>query len=863
MLVYYKKEWKKQTKSWRPGVIACLLTQEKFYELTRSEEVKKLISDHREGVPNSKIQLPAAVWVGTQQRGGYRKAENMTPTGMFMVDLDHISEKCDLTPSEVWEEMQKRMRLITEKNGYVFKPLLAHITPSGDGLRAVLKCTENFPTLAEHMEWLRELLRLDDFCNWDGGVHDVSRISFLPQFEDILFIDNEIFNAPFEDFNPIVNGNVNGNGNKTTDGSDGHGYNKDNLDNPLNQREARLEPLNQRSDLNQKVFWLGHDVQEIIDRMFAKALPCKEKSNRHESSLKLASDLLVLLDGDKKTVEELLRRQSWVKEIIAERNEDVAGTVNSATQRKTKKEGESLWQGVSRKMNAALKALYGKTYYEIKKEEYADEIDEQEDVCEDGELQGEETEKVVRPVSSMPTPPPVIRELISIAPEDFVIPAINSLLPILGTLTSYVRTEDKSNAKTLSTSFFSIIYAPPSSGKSFVERYINLLLRDLFRRDEINDAKDAIYARAQQKKSANDRSEAVPQTSIRIMEAKNSEAEFLEKQRNNKGYHMFTYCSEIDQWRKGIRAAGGNKDDMVRIAWDNGKYGQNFKSSNTFKGKVALYWNVLIAGTSDQLMAYFKNVTNGLVTRCSFAEIENQQFQSKIPQWGKLSQKDMKVIDAFIEKCDEKTYQEPLNYNPEDCYSVSDEDYDKEVPWHFSFKPFEQVSIDWIMKTVERFNDAQCNRARIDSDEARDTFRRRVAERGKRLALLCTQLYQKTMTKQDKELCKKWIAWWMEQDIENILKPFGRKYIEAMQESTTSSYRGKTILERLGEEFSAGEVKRVIEILGYKYQARNVITRWVTAGVVEKFAQDRWRKVTNGANGANVANGAKQKGGKK
>ena len=122
------------------------------------------------------------------------------------------------------------------------------------------------------------------------------------------------------------------------------------------------------------------------------------------------------------------------------------------------------------------------------------------------------------------------------------------------------------------------------------------------------------------------------------------------------------------------------------------------------------------------------------------------------------------------------------------------------------------------------------------------------------------------MTKQDKELCKKWIAWWMEQDIENILKPFGKKYIEAMQESTTSSYRGKTILERLGEEFSAGEVKRVIEILGYKYQARNVITRWVTAGVVEKFAQDRWRKVTNGANGANVANGAngaKQKGGKK
>ena len=855
MLVYYKKEWKKQTKSWRPGVIACLLTQEKFYELTRSEEVKKLISDHREGVPNSKIQLPAAVWVGTQQRGGYRKAENMTPTGMFMVDLDHISEKCDLTPSEVWEEMQKRMRLITEKNGYVFKPFLAHITPSGDGLRAVLKCTENFPTLAEHMEWLRELLRLDDFCNWDGGVHDVSRISFLPQFEDILFIDNEIFNAPFEDFNPIKNDESQ----KVSNG--------DRLANShaaTQSHAEKSETSTKEEDAENPILWLGHDVQEIIDRMFAKALPCKEKSNRHESSLKLASDLLVLLDGDKKTVEELLRRQSWVKEIIAERNEDVAGTVNSATQRKTKKEGESLWQGVSRKMNAALKALYGKTYYEIKKENEDPLLSPL-----DGEDLSDDMDDEASPFKgdgrrSMPPAPPVIRELISIAPEDFVIPAINSLLPILGTLTSYVRTEDKSNAKTLSTSFFSIIYAPPSSGKSFVERYINLLLRDLFQRDEINDAKDAIYARAQQKKSANDRSEAVPQTSIRIMEAKNSEAEFLEKQRNNKGHHMFTYCSEIDQWRKGIRAAGGNKDDMVRIAWDNGKYGQNFKSSNTFKGKVALYWNVLIAGTSDQLMAYFKNVTNGLVTRCSFAEIENQQFQSKIPQWGKLSQKDMKVIDAFIEKCDEKTYQEPLNYNPEDCYSVSDEDYDKEVPWHFSFKPFEQVSIDWIMKTVEKFNDAQCNRARIDSDEARDTFRRRVAERGKRLALLCTQLYQKTMTKQDKELCKKWIAWWMEQDIENILKPFGKKYIEAMQESTTSSYRGKTILERMPDEFSASEVQRVAQILGYNSKATLIIHRWIEAGVVEKFAQDRWRKLPKLPKLPSVSSDAKpQKGGTK
>lgn len=834
MLNYYVPFYSVRQGRHCPGVTAQNLSQEKFLQLTRSDGVHNLIDAYRNGDATAKAKLPAVCYTGYVPEGGKRKASDMESTGLYMVDIDHCPDA--LTS---WEQIQKTMRVTREMTGFDFKLMLAHITPSGKGLRLVFKCTQNFPTLSEHMKWANDRLNLSALGDFDECVHDISRISFIPQFEDILYIDNNIFNAPFTDFNPIKN---------DEQPQIPHGdTSRISTDDTTSQTSAGAEEKakeNSEIPTFPPVMWLNKDVQLIIDKMFEKALPCKEKSNRHESSLKLASDLLVLLDGDKKAVEQVLRQQSWVQEIIAERGEDVAQTVASATQRKTKKEGESLWQGVSRKMNNALKKLYGKTYYELKREaEIADEDDEQESICEDSELQGEGTKKLVSPVYSMPTPPPVIRELISIAPEDFVIPTINALMPILGTLTSYVRAEDKANAKTLSTSFFSILYAPPSSGKSFVERYVNLLLRDLFLRDEVNDARDAVFARSQQKKSANDRGEAVPQTSVRIMEAKNSEAEFLEKQRANAGHHMFTYCSEIDQWRKGIRAAGGNKDDMVRIAWDNGKYGQNFKSANTFKGKVQLFWNVLIAGTSDQLMTYFKNVTNGLVTRCCFTEIENQQFQERIPQWGKLSQKDMKVIDAFIERCDRKTYQEPLAYNPQDCYSVSDEDFDKEVPWHFTFKPFEQVSIDWINKTIEKFNKEQCNKARIDSDEARDTFRRRVAERGKRLALLCTQLYAKPMTKADKELCKKWIAWWMEQDIEGIMKPFGKKYIEAMQEAQTQSYSGKTILERVSDEFSSGEVQRTAQILGYNTKATVIISRWIKAGVVEKFARDRWRKI--------------------
>ena len=307
---------------------------------------------------------------------------------------------------------------------------------------------------------------------------------------------------------------------------------------------------------------------------------------------------------------------------------------------------------------------------------------------------------------------------------------------------------------------------------------------------------------------------------------------------------MFTYCSEIDQWRKGVKAAGGNKDDMIRIAWDNGRYGQKFKSTSSFKGKVDLYWNVLIAGTDDQLQAYFKNVTNGLVTRCCFQEIMNQEFQENPPSWKSLNKRDLKVIDRFIEKCDRMTYTEPLTYDVEQCYSVADKDFDAEVPWRMDFKPLKNVNIDWVMPVIARFNREHCRKAMKDNDKARDTFRRRVGTRGKRLALLCTQLYEKPMTQADKRACAKWIAWWMEQDIKGIMRPFGNKYVTAIEANTSDNTPRRTLFERLPDEFSKEDVRRMADILGYKTSVKEITFRWKKINIIEKMTNDTWRKVS-------------------
>ncbi len=809
-LNYYCSFESKNAKRWVPGVKALNLTRERWRGLTEDAFTATLIKEFRNGDKEAKTKLPAVCWTGYTQEGNARKIENMTPTGLYIIDIDHIGAPLNppeegevMTPEKAWNKITK-----TLKEQRIFDAVrLVHITPSGRGLRLVMQCTENFETLPEHMQWLDEIMAFNEYGDFDTAVKDISRISFVPQACDILYEDALLW-ADVENYNPIVNDG------KDTKSIKKHDNEQQEIPNGGNGSQEWKPTRSVYTDYKYR----GTLLTTIIDK-YIEVYGEPEQGEKHNFYNKMVRDFRNICDNDPLVLHDLLPR---------------FGGDNAEEYRNTLSQCQSICRSNT---NGSIPREF--FIFLAKNGFYTKKRGEQEP-----EIMEEEEDNKVHPVDTMPTPPPIIKELISCAPKDFKLPAINALLPILGTLTSYVRAEDEQTAKTISTSFFSVVYAPPSSGKSFMERYTNWLLRDILIRDEVNDARDAVFARKSQQKSANDKGEKLPATSIRIMEAKNSEAEFLEKQRNNKGHHMFTYCAEIDQWRKGIRAAGGNKDDMVRIAWENGFYGQNYKSTNTFKGKVQLYWNVLLAGTDDQVATYFKNVTNGLVTRCSFMHIDNQQFQYLPPAWKKLNAKAKQKVNNFIDKCDAMTYAEPLNVNMAEVYAVDDDNFDKEVPWQYDFKPLQYVDISWIIPTCNEFQKEQTRRAQIDSDIARDTFRRRVGDRGKRIALVCTQFYNKPMTDKDKALCAKWIKWWMEQDLEAICKIFGQKYMEAINESALPDGTQKmTVLERLPDEFNAGEVRRVADILGYKTLTRNIISNWIKAGVVEKFAKDKWRKV--------------------
>ena len=796
-----------------PGILAKPKSIHEIMQICNSKEVYDLVDAFRAGDATAKTRLPSVCFTG-RSRSGRRRAADMEPTQLIMIDIDHCDDPRGAYV-DLWNVLPPLNVDRLERDALVF----AHITPSGKGLRLVFRAVEDMPTLSEHMEAIKERYNLTKYGDWDGGVHDLSRISFLPKYEDILFCDNRFFAgdkdlalpSPIKS-NDIFSGSANPskqptaspqgeNAKKPAEGQTATGGFVDVDNRKPNLSTEEKEAIKSRQ-------YRGIDLKIIVDK-YVEVYGEPGPGERHNYYNEMVKNFRCICDNDKKVLLEILPRFGHTE--------------------------DECWSQIVSICRVNTLSRLPKGFYFFLKDNgfYQPRVGQLDDLKE--YMLDEKDKDFINP----PYLPPVFRELVGIAPKDFVLPAVNALLPILGTLTSYLKARYPYDGREHTTSFFSIIYAPPGTGKGFVERFLDLLFADLRLRDFVESERENIYLRTLMKKGANEKSPDAPHVSLRLIPPKNSEAEFLQKQRDNHGYHMFTYAAEMDSWAKGVRAAGGNKDDMIRIAWDNGEYGQQFKSANTFKGTVNLYWNVLISGTIAQVESYFKNVENGLVTRCSFTPIENQEF-SLPPVWRSISKRGMETIKSFLSRCDANTYETPCTLVPDDLLSVSDEDFDKEVDWRFKFRERKLVDLSWIMPTIDAFHKEQMELAARDIDRARDVFRRRVGVRGFRLALICHALWEKPR-ESDLKKCVPFIDWWMHRDLECILNLWGARYNE--QTDVSPKVVQRTVFDGLPDEFSKNDVYVVCMKQGIKTPVRRIIFDWKKLNYITQADKEHFKKV--------------------
>ena len=776
---------KPQVKSWAD--IKKIMSEKWFAE--RIDKVRSAPNKEEKAI--AKKNVPGVIFTGRTE--STRMASAMIPTQLAMVDID----KCEKDPKEIWQRLFE-----LKGNDWICDNIvLAHITCGGRGLRIVLRGQKGLTTLIDNMKWFSEQFPLEEGeGEYDDAVHDFSRLSFLTKADEILFEHSMLY----METEPELEGDIVNPANNPNGGKDNHAGDLTKL------ADEAAEFSQEEIEKFEAFDYRGINVRTIVEK-YVELRGEPSAGEVHNFYNEMVKNFRCICSNNKRMLLYILPRFGHT--------------------------AEECWSQILSicKVNT-LSSLPKDFYFFLKDNGYYVPSGAGQGALQQYMLNEKPNEEFVEP----PYLPPVIRELVSCAPKDFVIPSVNALLPIIGTLTSYVAAEYPYDNRLHTTSFFSVIYAPPGTGKGFVERFKKLLLKYLDIRDSVQNAKERFYLDKINKKGSNEKSPDNPNTSLRIMEPKNSETELLEKQRNNHGYHMFTFAAEMDTWAKGVRAAGGNKDDLVRVAWDNEVYGQYYKNAGTFKGKVQLFWNLLITGTLQQLLHYFKNVENGLVTRCSFTSIENQQF-AEPPIWKPLGAKALKTIEDFIKRCDENSYETPCNVNPSDLDCMTEEQFEEEVDWHFKYKERQIVDLDWIMPEIRDFLREQINQSALDVDVARDVFRRRVAVRGFRLALMCTCLYNRHMTKTDIANCRKFVRWWMERDIEGIMKLWGPKYNE--QVNNVPIITQKSVFDQLSSRFTKNDVFACCIKQGVKTPVKMVVYNWKKLGYIEKVGDNVYKKI--------------------
>ena len=108
----------------------------------------------------------------------------------------------------------------------------------------------------------------------------------------------------------------------------------------------------------------GALITDFIKALLPDGVP---EGSRHKFAIKLASDLLILLDGDTEKTKALLLSQQWVKDVVAERGmKEIDGILTSAQNLKQKRESENLTElQPSKNMQRAIEQVTGRKYREL------------------------------------------------------------------------------------------------------------------------------------------------------------------------------------------------------------------------------------------------------------------------------------------------------------------------------------------------------------------------------------------------------------------------------------------------------------------------------------------------------------------
>ena len=752
-------------------------------------------------------------------------------SGLFMFDVDHVDN-----PREIFEK--------TQVEGFPWEIVMGHKTSSGRGLRLVAKARPEIGNIADNQIELAKALGVMA----DASCVDASRISYAPSIEDVYYLnEEELIYYYNEEFDKKYCEEYRQGHTEPTDSrhsfddcaghSGHHPAKKTDVANKTPESGSGDERKVDAGQVeNNDVKWRGYELQSIIDARYGDKLPCKEDSNRHAESLKLATDLMLMLDGDKALVRKVVEAQPWVQEIIDERDENVEQTVESAAGCIAEKEKKYASSLPSKAMQEAVKAVCGRTYQEVLKgvketgrQGVQDNSSQAQDMDQRLEEWGMRIEELFGDY-------PILRDICKGLKRNQYPAALfvaGGLLMTLMTRCTYRFYHRPEELRRLNNS--TLIIGDPASGKSFATRLYKILAAPIIKADKVG--RDAInaYREEMKTKGANKEKPKKPKVVIRVHPARTSNAQFIQDMVNavenvdgeDMQLHMLTFDTELDNTLTVQK--GGSWIDKMSLelkAFHNEEDGQAYSNLDSILQDFFVIWNYIYTGTPDALKKKVnaQNFGTGLATRLTCIPLPETDFQM-ISRESTVDLESDKRLKEWAEKLDRMKGELSVQ-------KIVDELY------------------DW---TARRMEDAKENNSKAD-----EMLLKRCAYHGLNFsAPYIVMRHWGKMRQEGSYYCGEFetddVDWKLAELIVNIQYACQRHFFGAMAEayfdnkvrdaSVNVRRQKKTFdgFERLPNEFTAEDVMRCFN-LGSDGAVRGKICRLIEDHLIEKVSDKRCSK---------------------
>ena len=789
-----------------------------------ADEMRKQLEAEK---AKAKRNLPCIMFQATFDADGsgkrWRNNKNARLNGLFIVDIDHVDK-----PDLMWQDNMD----VIKKLGIEDRLMLGFVTASGHGLKYVLKADANIGDIAANQEWFCKSLCID----FDKACKDAARISYCPSKEDILFINPEIFDYHNEEFSkrysPLPTSPRGGesphptsprggvkNAPSADGGADGSAGSNQSL--PLGGEGGGLGGL-------ELSLFHGIPYARVVEeytKLYRKedwtdGVP--QAGERHQFVHRMARDLRYLCDMDKTMLVKMLHTSPVCRFIEGRDAKEFERIVDAALSYKT-------ICGYPQSVRMACKNCGIDLPY-FGAGEIADDQDE---------IDYDFWASRLLPLLHPDNPRDIYARAVAKMDDKLKLGGVL----VAGAMTGTYLTQcyfQHYDARLYRLSYLVYVIGPPASGKSFLADLDKVLMYAMKQQDEMFRKTEKEYTEKkehnEQMKGAKEKDiPAKPHLPIRYVPSTISNKVLYNRltdavtsdSPDAMHLHLFTTETELATALRVQVGSWAGKLDLELKSFQNEWAGVDYADNGSANGLIQVNWNQCISSTQSSVI---KKVRGGDL---------DDGFITRLALW--LMPPTKGVMSEY--KGDKPVEFDDITLAPEDmdivkmCVELS------ELTGRLDCEPLVRCAWEWC--------DNQTDLAKLDNDECREYFRKRIPLYMIRYTLprmVCMQYeeFKKTgklvVTEEDKEFARVIGDWLMFASI----RQWGNRLMttwETKAEENKVREKSSPFADRYANLPETFSLEQLTPFYSNKRSAQTAICTMVKKGIVEKVGKNIWRKI--------------------